>query len=73
MLKRTPKKHHFFHLLKKYVLWISTFTCKARANIATKNLLLQSKLLFSSNADILRIWSHLLKKTLMENFIFCAV
>ena len=21
----------------------------------------------------LRIWSHLLKKTLMENFIFCAV
>ena len=22
---------------------------------------------------ILRIWSHLLKKSLMENFIFCAV
>ena len=22
---------------------------------------------------LLRIWSHLLKKSLMENFIFCAV
>ena len=32
---------------------------------------------FSSNCDQirrrLRIWSHLLKKSLMENFIFCAV
>ena len=26
-----------------------------------------------STADQLRIWSHLLKKSLMENFIFCAV
>ena len=24
-------------------------------------------------SNILRIWSHLLKKTLMENFISCAV
>ena len=23
--------------------------------------------------SILRIWSHLMKKSLMENFIFCAV
>ena len=23
--------------------------------------------------SFLRIWSHLLKKSLMENFIFCAV
>ena len=23
--------------------------------------------------NFLRIWSHLLKKSLMENFIFCAV
>ena len=23
--------------------------------------------------DFLRIWSHLLEKSLMENFIFCAV
>ena len=23
--------------------------------------------------SLLRIWSHLLKKSLMENFIFCAV
>ena len=32
---------------------------------------------FFSNCDqirsFLRIWSHLLKKSLMENFIFCAV
>ena len=32
---------------------------------------------FSSKCDqirsFLRIWSHLLKKYLMENFIFCAV
>ena len=25
------------------------------------------------NRSFLRIWSHLLKKSLMENFIFCAV
>ena len=23
--------------------------------------------------SVLRIWSHLLKKSLMENFLFCAV
>ena len=32
---------------------------------------------FSSKCDqirsFLRIWSHLLEKSLMENFIFCAV
>ena len=32
---------------------------------------------FFSNCDqirsFLRIWSHLLKKSLMENFIFCAM
>ena len=32
---------------------------------------------FSSTCDqilsFLRIWSHLLEKSLMENFIFCAV
>ena len=28
---------------------------------------------FSKCDQILRIWSHLLKKSLMENFIFCAV
>ena len=32
---------------------------------------------FSSKCDhirrIMRIWSHLLKKSLMENFIFCVV
>ena len=26
-----------------------------------------------SSKSFLRIWSHLLKKSLMENFIFCAV
>ena len=28
---------------------------------------------FSSCKSNLRIWSHLLKKSIMENFIFCAV
>ena len=27
----------------------------------------------SENVSFLRIWSHLLKKSLMENFVFCAV
>ena len=27
----------------------------------------------TKSADLLRIWSHLLKKSLMENFNFCAV
>ena len=26
----------------------------------------------NQNRSFLRIWSHLLKKSLMENFIFCA-
>ena len=28
---------------------------------------------FFSKCDQIRLWSHLLKKSLMENFIFCAV
>ena len=28
---------------------------------------------FFSKCDQIRIWSHLLKKSWMENFIFCAV
>ena len=28
---------------------------------------------FDQIPSFLRIWSHLLKKSLMENFIFCAV
>ena len=28
---------------------------------------------FDQILSFLRIWSHLLKKSLMENFIFCAV
>ena len=34
---------------------------------------LHKKMKFSSVNVFLRIWSHLLKKSLMENFIFCAV
>ena len=30
-------------------------------------------LLYAISVGNLRIWSHLLKKSLMENFIFCAV
>ena len=31
------------------------------------------KRLVMKNPSFLRIWSHLLKKSLMENFIFCAM
>ena len=43
---------------------------------AAQKMKLSIKNLFSKCDQIrreLRIWSHLLKKSLMENFIFCAV
>ena len=52
-------KRHFFHLL--FAAQKTKFSIKD----------------FFSKCDkirsFLRIWSHLLKKPLMENFIFCAV
>ena len=33
----------------------------------------KTKFSFKDFFDFLRIWSHLPKKSLMENFIFCAV
>ena len=45
-------------------------TCNAqRMKFSIKDLV--SK--FDQIRNFLRIWSHLLKKSLMENFIFCAV
>ena len=43
---------------------------KAPTSAATKSFQLPVCL---SLCDFLRIWSHLLKKSLMENFMFCAV
>ena len=44
--------------------------------ITAQNMKFSNKDFFSKFDQIrrkLRIWSHLLKKSLMENFIFCAV
>ena len=48
------------------------------SNLPFSNLFTAQKMRFSikdsfRKCDFLRIWSHLLKKSLMENFIFCAV
>ena len=47
-----------------------------QAHITTQKMKFSIKDFFSKCDEIrsfLRIWSHLLKKSLMENFIFCAV
>ena len=52
-------------------------TCRTRsANVTAQKMKFSIKDFFSKCNQIhrkLRIWSHLLKKFLMENFIFCAV
>ena len=49
-------------------------TCKSMDTAQTMKFSIKD---FSSKCDqtrsFLRIWSHLLEKSLMENFIFCAV
>ena len=48
--------------------WLSYVTAKHVLRILPWELCLQY-----SHCSFLRIWSHLLKKSLMENFIFCAM
>ena len=52
-------------------LWIHIFThvTSQKMNFSIKDFFSQCDQIRS----FLRIWSHLLKKSLMENFIFCAV
>ena len=67
-----------------FLLSILNFSAKINARSifeSRKNLLLRDSLTgicqhyleFHETTRNLRIWSHLLKKYLMENFIFCAV
>ena len=61
-------KGHIY--LKRQLLSVSLFKCYC------KKMKFSIKHFFSKCDHIrsfLRIWSHLLKKPLMENFIFCAV
>ena len=50
--------------------WDSTHICRSVSSQATYNFTAQKLKFFRS---FLRIWSHLLEKSLMENFIFCAM
>ena len=69
-------KTNFFHMLPgTYTARCSTyFYKKCSFHCAKKKFSIKD---FSSKCDqirsFLRIWSHLLKKSLIENFIFCAV
>ena len=54
----------------------SRFSYSATTTITAQKMKFYIKDFFSKCAQIrrkLRIWSHLLKKSLMQNFIFCAV
>ena len=46
---------------------------KTPSNIKKYYFLLKNWYFFKYKRSFLRIWSHLLKKSLMENFVFCAV
>ena len=64
----------FSHILCSVRNWVSTSkTCKA---VTAQKMKFSIKDFFSKcdqSCSFLRIWSHLPKKSLMENFIFCAV
>ena len=56
---------------RQYILWVFL-----RMVFTTQKLKFSIKNFFSKYDQIrkkLRVWSHLLKKPIMENFIFCAV
>ena len=62
----------------RYALFnIKSNLCKEQILIITGQKMKFSIKNFFSKCDqihsLLRVWSHLLKKSLMENFIFCAV
>ena len=52
------------------------FSRQAHTSLNSYEILLRGKKAASNDKQIrsfLRIWSHMLKKSLMENFIFCPV
>ena len=65
---------------RKNILWMAAcnanYNIFARCNMFGQTWFTSGKYFFSKCEQIcsfLGIWSHLLKKSLMENFIFCAV
>ena len=62
--------------VKKYFGFLSPPIKSESVTDTTQKMKLSSKDFFSKRDQIrmkLRIWSHLLRKSLMGNFIFCAV
>ena len=60
----------FSHMSKTY-LQISTYPTAQKRKFSIKDFFTKCDQIL--HKSFLRIWSHLLKKYLMENFIFCAV
>ena len=58
--------------LKNFSMSLSTSATKRNVDVYESNEILNDKA-FEISTEKLRIWSHLLKKSLMENFIFCEV
>ena len=59
-----------------YLPWIETFQFRGKSFHTAQKMRFSIKDFFSKCEEIrrkLRIWSHLLKKSLIENLIFCAV
>ena len=52
------------------IFWLEK---KSLKNELSDNVVVVSVKNFETALSFLRIWLHLLKKSLMENFIFCAV
>ena len=70
-----PLNHQSFAALKSNFSMIMIFRC-ITASFTTQKMKFSIKDFFSKCDQIrkkLRIWSYLLKKFLMENFVFCSV
>ena len=72
---RCPKSVYVVNIVFKTTVACAVIACNDGA-ITAQKIKLSMKDFFSKYDQIrrkLRIWSHLLKKSLMENFIFSAV
>ena len=75
-LKDTFEEKEFWKLAKENILTDIFLRFEPPGNLHCKKIEFSIKDFFSKRSQICRklwLWSHLLKKTLMENFIFCAV
>ena len=64
------------HLTREYLYMYIAQTPKISLHYTAQKMKFSIKNFFSKYDESrrkLRIWSHLLKKSLLENFIFCAV